>query len=160
MNTRGSYGLESGLTRWKPIDREASVDLSKARSFLEENHRAVLVTRRLDGGLQTSPVLVALDSNGRAVISSRETAYKTKNLKRDPHATLCVLGDRFFDGWIQLDGRAEIISLPDAMDGLVDYFRRISGEHSDWADYRAGMEKEHRVLLRIEIDHAGPDVSG
>jgi PPOX class probable F420-dependent enzyme len=136
------------------------VDIADARAFLRDNHRAVLATRRRDGSLQTSPVVVGVDDEGRAVISSRETAYKTKNLKRDSHATLCVMNDHFFGQWIQIDGRAEVISLPDAMDGLIDYYRRISGEHPDWDDYRAAMQKEQRVLLRIEIEHAGPDRSG
>lgn len=136
------------------------MDLGDARAFLEDNHRAVFATRRLDGRLQTSPVLAGLDDKGRVVISSRETAYKTKNLKRDPRATLCVMNDRFFGEWIQIDGRGEVISLPDAMDGLIDYYRRIAGEHPDWDDYRAAMQKERRVLLRIEIEHAGPDRSG
>jgi PPOX class probable F420-dependent enzyme len=104
--------------------------------------------------------LVGLDDEGRAVISSREAAYKTKNLKRDPRATLCVFNDRFFGNWMHIDGRAEVLSLPDAMDGLVDYYRRISGEHPDWDDYRLAMEKERRVLIRIEIEHAGPDRYG
>ena len=136
------------------------MDIADARAFLRDNHRAVLATRRRDGSLQTSPVVVGVDDEGRAVISSRETAYKTKNLKRDSHATLCVMNDHFFGQWIQIDGRAEVISLPDAMDGLIDYYRRISGEHPDWDDYRAAMQKEQRVLLRIEIEHAGPDRSG
>jgi PPOX class probable F420-dependent enzyme len=136
------------------------VDPGNARAFLEDNHRAILVTRRSDGSLQSSPVLVGIEGDGRVVISSRETAYKTKNLKRDPRATLCVMNDRFFGEWIQIDGRAEVISQPDAMDGLVDYYRRIAGEHPDWDDYRAAMERERRVLLRIEIEHAGPDRSG
>ncbi len=131
-----------------------------ARAFLEKNHRAVLVTRRSDGNLQTSPVTVGVDGDGRAVISSRESAYKIRNLGRDPRATLCVMNDRFFGEWIQIDGRAEVISLPDALEGLVDYYRRISGEHPDWDEYRAAMLSDRRVLLRIEIEHAGPDQEG
>jgi PPOX class probable F420-dependent enzyme len=136
------------------------VDLGDAKAFLENNHRAILITHRPSGGLQTSPVLVGLDDDGRAVISSRETAYKTKNLNRDPHATLCVLNDGFYGGWVQIEGRAEVVSLPDAMDGLIGYYRGISGEHPDWDDYRAAMEKQRRVLLRIDIERAGPDRSG
>jgi PPOX class probable F420-dependent enzyme len=136
------------------------VDLGDARAFLENNHRAILITHRLGGRLQTSPVLVGLDGDGRAVISTRETAYKTKNLNRDPRATLCVFNDGFYGDWIRIEGRAEVVSLPDAMEGLVDYYRGISGEHPDWDDYRAAMEKQRRVLLRIDIERAGPDRSG
>jgi PPOX class probable F420-dependent enzyme len=136
------------------------VDKSKARDFIARNHRAVMVTRGPRGRTQTSPITVGVDEAGYAVVSSRETAYKVKNLERDPSVTLCVLNDGFFGEWIQIDGRAEIVRLPEAMEGLVDYYRRISGEHPDWDDYRAAMERDRRVLLRIDIERAGPDRTG
>ena len=136
------------------------MELDQAKAFIAKNHRAVMVTRGPRGRLQSSPVTVGIDGEGRAVVSSRETAYKVKNLRRDPHATLCVMNDGFFGDWIQIDGEAEIVPLPDAMEGLVDYYRRISGEHPDWDDYRAAMERDQRVLLRIGIQHAGPDRRG
>ena len=107
-----------------------------AREFVASNHRAVLITHRSSGGLQTSPVLVGVDDEGKVVISTREAAYKTRNLRRDPTAVLCVLSDDFFGRWMQIEGTAQIVSLPEAMAGLVDYYRRISGEHPDWDDYR------------------------
>jgi PPOX class probable F420-dependent enzyme len=131
-----------------------------ARRFVADNHRAVLVTQRSGGGLQTSPVIVGVDGDGRVTISSRETAYKTRNLRRDPTATLCVFSDGFYGPWIQIEGSAEIVSLPDAMDPLVDYYRRISGEHPDWDDYRRAMEEDRRVLIRISIAKVGPTRSG
>ena len=88
------------------------------------------------GGLQTSHVIVGIDSDGKVVISSTETAYKVRNLRRHPTPTLCVFTDNFFGPWIRIDSSAEIVPLPDAMDGLIDYYRRISGEHPDWDDYR------------------------
>ncbi len=94
------------------------------------------------------------------LISTRETALKTKNLRRRPRASLCVFTDGFFGEWVQVDGDAEIISLPDAMDLLIDYYRRISGEHPDWDDYRAAMVRDQRVIVRVSITRAGPDVSG
>jgi PPOX class probable F420-dependent enzyme len=127
-----------------------------AREFVASNHRAVLITHRSSGGLQTSPVLVGVDDEGKVVISTREAAYKTRNLRRDPTAVLCVLSDGFFGRWMQIEGTAEIVSLPEAMDGLVDYYRRISGEHPDWDDYRRAMQDQHRVLVRISIDAVGP----
>lgn len=127
----------------------------EARAFVAANHRAVMVTRRSDGGLQTSPLTVGVDDE-KIVISSRETAYKVRNLRRDPSATLCVLNDGFYGDWIQVEGRAEIVSLPEAMEGLVDYYRRISGEHPDWDDYRSAMVRDKRVLIRVSIDAAGP----
>ncbi len=136
------------------------MDSAEARSFIEEHHRAVLVTRRGDGGVQSSPVMVTADGDGRAIVSSRETAYKVRNLRRDPRATLCVFTDGFFGPWVQIEGEAEIVSLPEAMDLLIDYYRRVAGEHDDWDDYRAAMEQEKRVLVRIPIADAGPDRSG
>jgi PPOX class probable F420-dependent enzyme len=107
-----------------------------------------------------SPVACALDSSGRVLISTRETAMKTKNLRRDPRASLCVFTDGFFGEWIQVEGTAEIISLPAAMDLLVDYYRAVSGEHPDWDDYRAAMRRDRRVIIQIGITRAGPDASG
>lgn len=131
-----------------------------ARAFVADNHRAVMVTRRRSGGLQTSPVTAGLDDDGRVVVSSRETAYKVRNLRRDPRAVVCALSDGFFGPWVQIDGTAEIVSLPEAMEGLISYYRRISGEHPDWDDYRRAMEQEGRVLIRVTVDRAGPARSG
>jgi PPOX class probable F420-dependent enzyme len=131
-----------------------------AREFVAGNHRAVLITRRSGGGLQTSPVLVGVDGEGMLVVSTRERAYKTRNLRRDPTAVLCVLNDGFFGSWLQVEGTAQVVSLPEAMDGLVDYYRGISGEHPDWDDYRRAMRQQRRVLLRISIDRVGPTRSG
>ena len=131
-----------------------------AREFVTSNHRAVLITRRASGGLQTSPVLVGVDGDGKLVVSTREGAYKTRNLRRDPTAVLCVFADGFFGRWMQIEGTAQVVSLPEAMDGLVDYYRRISGEHPDWDDYRRAMQQQRRVLLRVLIDRVGPDRAG
>jgi PPOX class probable F420-dependent enzyme len=136
------------------------VDLDLARDFLRTNHRAVLATYRADGRPQLSPVTVTADADGRAIISSREPAVKVRNLRRNPQASLCVFTERFFGQWVQVDGTAEIVSLPDAMELLVDYYRRSSGEHPDWADYRAVMERDRRALIRVTITRAGPDISG
>jgi PPOX class probable F420-dependent enzyme len=136
------------------------VDTKRASEFLRDHHRAVLATTRSDGRPQLSPVTVAVDDDGRALISTRETAVKTRNLARDPRASLCVMNDGFFGEWIQAEGDVEIIHLPEAMELLVDYYRRISGEHPDWADYRAAMERDRRVIVRITITRAGPDISG
>jgi PPOX class probable F420-dependent enzyme len=131
-----------------------------ARAFVAGNHRAVLITRRSAGGLQTSPVLVGVDAEGMLVVSTREAAYKTRNLRRDPTAVLCVLSDGFFGDWLRVEGTAQVVSLPEAMDGLVDYYRGISGEHPDWDEYRRAMEQQRRVLLRISIEAVGPDRGG
>jgi PPOX class probable F420-dependent enzyme len=132
----------------------------KAREFLQDNHHAILATYRRDGRPQMSPVAAAVDAAGEVIVSSRETAVKTKNIRRDPRVSLCVFSDTFYGPWVQVDGAATVVSLPEAMELLVDYYRRVAGEHPDWDDYRAAMERERRVLLRISVEHAGPDISG
>ena len=136
------------------------MDTGRAADFLRAHHRAVLATSRSDGMPQLSPVTCTVDDKGRVLISTRETAVKTKNLRRRPRASLCVFTDTFFGEWVQVEGNAEVISLPGAMDLLVEYYRRVSGEHPDWEDYRAAMVRDRRVLVRITITRAGPDVSG
>lgn len=135
------------------------MDLEAAREFMREHHRAVLASRR-SGGIQQSPVLVNVDGEGRAIISSRETAYKVINLRRDPWAQLCVLTERFFGSWIYAEGEAEVLSLPEAMDPLIDYYKRFPDENPDWDDYRERMRSERRVLIRIALRRAGPDRQG
>ncbi|HVW33349.1 MAG TPA: PPOX class F420-dependent oxidoreductase [Acidimicrobiia bacterium] len=136
------------------------MDAGDAREFIARNHRAVLATYRADGSPQMSPVAADVDPDGLVVISTRETAMKAKNLRRDPRASVCVFSDAWYGPWVLVDGRASVVSLPEAMDGLVDYYRRVAGEHPDWADYRAALERERRVLLRITIDRVGPNRSG
>ncbi|MDQ3947223.1 MAG: PPOX class F420-dependent oxidoreductase [Actinomycetota bacterium] len=136
------------------------MDADEAREFISKNHRAVLATYRADGSPQLSPIAAGIDPDGMVVVSSRETAMKTKNLRRDPRASVLGLSDGWYGPWVQVDGRAAIVSLPEAMDGLVEYYRRVAGEHENWDEYRAAMEKERRVLIRIAIDRAGPNKSG
>jgi len=99
-------------------------------------------------------------AGGRVAVSTRETAFKVKNIRRDPRVSLCVLNDRFFGDWVQVDGTAEVVSLPEAMDLLVEYYRTLAGEHPDWDEYRGAMERERRVLVRVELQRAGPEHSG
>lgn len=136
------------------------MDIAEALTFLRENHRAVLATTRADGRPQMSPVSVGVDGGSHVVISTRETAIKTRNVERDPNVTICAFTDHFFGPWVVVDGTAEIVRLPEAMEGLVEYYRTISGEHPDWDDYRAAMVRDRRVLLRVSVTRAGPDVSG
>jgi PPOX class probable F420-dependent enzyme len=107
-----------------------------------------------------SPVTVGLDGAGRAIIASAETTYKVRNLRRDPHATLCVFVEAFTGPWVQIEGTAEVVTLPEAMEPLVDYYRRLAGEHPDWEDYRRAMIDDRRALIRITIERAGPDRHG
>lgn len=135
------------------------VDKTEALAFASENHRAVLATRRAGGDPQMSPVTVGTEDD-RIVISSRETAYKVRNIRRDPRVSLCVFTDRFFGRWLQVDGTADLLSLPEAMDSLVEYYRAIRGEHPDWDEYKSVMEQEQRLVIRIAIEKVGPTRSG
>jgi PPOX class probable F420-dependent enzyme len=136
------------------------MDADEARAFLRENHRGVLATTRADGHPQLSPVTGGVDDAGRLIISSRETAYKVKNLLRRPYASYCAMNDGFYGAWLQVEGPVEIITLPAAMEGLVQYYRSISGEHPDWDDYRATMVRDRRVLIALTIERAGPNKQG
>jgi PPOX class probable F420-dependent enzyme len=120
-----------------------------------------MATRRADGAPQMSIVAANVDVDGRDIVSTRETAVKTKNLRRDPHVSFCILPDDGWSGqWIQVDGTATVLSLPEAMEPLVDYYRSTAGEHPDWDDYRAAMARDRRVLVRVDLERAGPDVAG
>ncbi len=134
--------------------------VERAQQFLRAHHRAVLATLRADGRPQMSPVTCGVDVDGRVLISTRETAVKTRNLRRDPFASLCAFTDQFFGEWVQAEGTAEVISLPAAMELLVDYYRTVAGEHPDWNDYRAAMVRDRRVIVRVTLSRAGPTVSG
>jgi PPOX class probable F420-dependent enzyme len=132
----------------------------RALEFIGKQHRGVLATYRQDGQVQMSPVAVAVDGESRVVISTRETAMKTHNVRRNPRASVCALSERFFGGWYSVEGNVEILTLPEALEPLVDYYRRVSGEHPDWQEYREAMVREQRVLLRITVDRSGPTQSG
>ena len=136
------------------------MELDAARAFIREHHNAVLATRRADGSPQLSPITCNVDPAGSVVVSTRETALKTKNVRRDARVSLCVLSDQFYGDWIQIDGTAAIVSLPDAMELLVDYYRSLRGDHPDWDDYRAAMTRDRRVIMRVTLERAGPDHSG
>ena len=136
------------------------MDLDAARSFLADHHRAVLSTKRADGSPQMSPVVCALDEVGRVVVSTRSAAVKARNVAREGAVSLCVLPDEFYGEWVQLDGRARVVELPEAMEGLVAYYRAVAGEHPNWEEYRQAMLAEARVLLVIDLERAGPDRRG
>jgi len=136
------------------------MDIEAALQFMGSQHHAVLATLKADGTPQMSPVTVGTDDAGRVVISTREPTYKVRNVRRDPRVWLCVLPDAFFGQWVQVEGTAEVVELPEAMELLVDYYRQISGEHPDWDDYRAAMERDKRVVLRVTVAKAGPNISG
>jgi PPOX class probable F420-dependent enzyme len=126
----------------------------EAREFLRDNHRAVMSTVRRNGRPQMSLVAAGVDAQGRVIVSTPGTTAKASNLRRDPHVSLIVMTEGWYGTWVQVDGTAEIVEQPDSVEPLVDYYRRISGEHPDWDEYRQAMRDEQRVLVRFEIEHA------
>jgi PPOX class probable F420-dependent enzyme len=136
------------------------MEIDEALEVIRTQHHAVLATLRADGTPAMTPVTANVDDDGAVVISTRQTAYKVRNLRRDPRGWLCVLPDGFYGRWIQVAGTFEIVELPEAMQGLIDYYRSTAGEHPDWAEYRAAMEHDQRVLLRMTVTAAGPNRSG
>lgn len=136
------------------------VDLARLLEFCRSRHHVLLVTRRRDGGAQASPVSAGVDEQGRFVISTYPERAKSANLRRDPAVTLVVLSDEWDGPWVQVDGEAEVLDMPDALEPLVDYFRSISGEHPDWAEYREAMRRQGKSLLRVTPRRWGPVATG
>ncbi|MBM7492735.1 PPOX class probable F420-dependent enzyme [Micromonospora luteifusca] len=136
------------------VDRDALLD------FLRPRHRVVLMTTRADGRPQSSPVSAGIDGQGRLVVSTYPERAKVTNIRRDPRVSACVLSDDWDGPWVQIDGTAEVLDLPEALEPLVEYFRSISGEHPDWDDYRAAMTRQGKSLIRVTIDAWGPIATG
>lgn len=135
------------------VDREALLQ------FLRPRHRAVLVTRRREG-VQLSPVTCGVDRAGRVVVATYPQRAKVANARRTPAVSLCVLSDDFDGPWVQVDGEAEVLDLPEALEPLVEYYRSVSGEHPDWDDYRTAMVRQGKSLLRITVTGWGPVATG
>jgi PPOX class probable F420-dependent enzyme len=136
------------------------VDRDELLAFLRPRHRAVLMTRRGDDSPQLSPVTYGVDAQGRVVVSTYPQRAKVVNARREPTVSLCVLSDEWDGPWVQLDGAAEVLDLPEALEPLVEYFRSISGEHPDWDEYRAAMARQGKALLRVTVDRWGPVATG
>ncbi len=136
------------------VDRDALLE------FLRPRHQAVLPTPRGSGGLQLSPVTFGVDGEGRIVVSTYPQRAKVANARRNPDVSLCVLSPEWDGAWVQVDGRAEVLGLPEALEPLVEYYRSISGEHPDWDEYRAAMTRQGKALLRITVTAWGPVATG
>lgn len=128
--------------------------------FLRHRHRCVVVTRRADGSLQSSPVSCGIDGEGRLLISSYPQRAKTRNGRKDPRVSACVLSDDWDGPYVHVDGQAEVLDVPEALDELVTYFRSISGEHPDWSEYRDAMVSQGKCLIRITVERWGPIATG
>ncbi len=128
--------------------------------FIRSRYRSVLITRKRSGGLQISPVTSGVDAEGRIVVSTYPQRAKAVNVRHDPQVSVCVLSDEFNGAYVQVDGTAEVLDMPEALEPLVEYFRCISGEHPDWDEYRDAMRKQNKSLIRITIDEWGPIATG
>ncbi|MEU8184804.1 PPOX class F420-dependent oxidoreductase [Micromonospora sp. NPDC049044] len=144
----------------RSIAQNTRVDRDSLLDFLRPRHRVVLMTTRADGRPQSSPVSAGIDGQGRLVISTYPERAKVTNIRRDPRVSACVLSDDWNGPWVQIDGTAEVLDLPEAVEPLVEYFRSISGEHPDWDDYRAAMVRQGKSLIRVTIDTWGPIATG
>jgi PPOX class probable F420-dependent enzyme len=136
------------------------VGLEELLEFVRPRHRQTLVTTRRDGRPQLSPVTAGVDEVGRVVISTYPARAKVANLRRNPQVSVLVHSDDWDGPWVQLDGTAEVIDQPDAVEPLVDYFRSISGEHPDWDEYREAMREQGKSLIRISVERWGPIATG
>ena len=136
------------------------VNRDELADFVRPRHRGVFSTFRRDGWPQSSLVTMGLGADDHILVSSYPERAKVHNLRRDHRASMVVLSDEWNGEWIQVDGRAEVIDLPDALDGLVEYFRVISGEHPDWDEYRAAMERQGKCLISLTIERWGPIAKG
>jgi PPOX class probable F420-dependent enzyme len=136
------------------------VDRDRLLEFVRPRHRMTLVTTRRDGRLQLSPVAGGVDDEGRIVVATYPRRAKAVNLRRHPAATVLVHSDDWDGPYVQVEGMAEVLDMPAAEDALVEYFRCISGEHPDWAEYREAMRRQDKSLIRVTVDDWGPVATG
>jgi PPOX class probable F420-dependent enzyme len=145
----------------RKIATNTTVTRGELLDFIRTRHQAIVITTRKDGGVQASPVTCGVDDSGRVVIATYPERAKARNARRDPgHVSVLFLSDDFGGPWVQVDGTAEVLDVPEAVEPLVDYFRSISGEHPDWAEYRAAMTPQGKSLLRVTPVSWGPVATG
>lgn len=145
------------MTKYATAERP---DRAALVEFLRPRHRAVLITHRASGGLQSSPVTCGVDTEGRLVVATYPQRAKVANIRRDEAVSACVISDDFNGPYVHLDGTAEVVDLPEAVEPLVEYFRSVAGEHSDWDEYREAMVRQGKCLIRVTIDDWGPVATG
>lgn len=137
------------------------MEIAEAKKFLRDNHHGVLVARKRDGSLQMTLVSPVIDAEGKVIITARDTTYKVKNIKRDPRVSLLVYGDQFHgSNYIQIDGKAEVLPLPQAMDIVLDWHRQIRGEPKSWEEIREKTLSEGRIAIKVTIEKVGPQNRG
>ena len=136
------------------------MEISDAQAYLKENHHGVLVARKKDGSLQMALVSPTIDAEGRVIITARDATYKVKNIRRDPRISLLVYGEFAGSDYIQIDGNAEVVEHPRAMDIVLEWHRQIRGVPSDWDDIRKKTLAEGRIAMRVTIEKVGPQHRG
>lgn len=144
----------------RQIATNTRVERERLLEFVRPRHRAILLTRRADGSPQGSPLICGVDDSGRIVVSTYPERAKTRNAKRDARVSLIILSDDWNGPWVQVDGTAEVIDSPASVEPLVEYFRNISGEHPDWAEYREAMRKQGKSIIRVTPERWGPIATG
>lgn len=144
----------------RQIATHTTVSQSELVEFVRPRHRMIVMTQRADGTPQASPVIGGVDDSGRIVISTYPERAKAKNARKHAAVSVVVLSDDFNDPWVQVDGTCEVLDLPEALDAFVEYFRTISGEHPDWAEYRQAMLDQGKCLMRITPTRWGPVATG
>ena len=142
------------------IATSTTVGRDELLDFIRPRHHAIVITARADGRPQASPVTCGVDAEGRIVVATYPERAKSRNARRDARVSVLFLSDDFGGAWVQVDGDAEVIDVPDAVEPLVDYFRSISGEHPDWDEYRQAMLKQGKSLLRVTPRRWGPIATG
>lgn len=142
----------------KSGDRD--VDRPGLAAFLADKHRWVLSTTRADGRPQLSLVSGGMTADGLLAISTYPSRVKARNVRRNPAVSILVMGEAFNNEWVQIDGDATVLDLPDAGDAFVAYYRSISGEHPDWDEYRQAMADQGKCMIVIEPTRWGPISKG
>jgi PPOX class probable F420-dependent enzyme len=142
------------------IATNTKVSRDELLDFIRPRHQAIVITERADGRPQASPVTCGVDAEGRIVVSTYPERSKARNARRSPRVSVLFLSDDFGGAWVQVDGDAEVIDMPEAADALVDYYRAIAGEHPDWDEYRQAMVRQDKSLLRVTPREWGPVATG
>jgi PPOX class probable F420-dependent enzyme len=144
----------------RTVATEKIVERGDLLDFVRPRNQWVMAATRSDGRPQISPVTGGVDGDGRMVVATYPQRDKVHNLRRDPRVTVCVLSDHFGGAWVQVDGTATVIDMPEAEDALVEYFRAVSGEHPNWDEYRAAMRRQGKCLIAIDVERWGPIATG
>jgi PPOX class probable F420-dependent enzyme len=134
------------------------MELTDALSFVRERRQGVVTTIRSSGRPQLSNIVYTLGDDDVGRISVTDSRAKTQNLRRDPRASLYVVGDDFWS-YVVLDGTAELTPVAadpadETVDELVDLYRAVAGEHPDWGEFRRDMVADSRLVVRLRFDHA------